>query len=164
MNFKTRDKFTLVKPSLLVMVGCSRTGKSSWVNDFIEKHKNFVIVSGDDIRRSFNVEFDPDIEDKVKLIEKHMVISLLIRGQNVIVDDTNLTEFSRQKWYDIAVSKNLSDLHYIVVPPPLNDEKWKEICDKDNFPFELAKSQRERFSPPKMNNDQSVMIVANKVF
>lgn len=136
--FKTRDKIT-DKPRLYVMVGYSRGGKSRWANKHY-KEKEAVIVSRDDIRRVYGVEYNEELEPMVRSVEATMIQALLLRGQNVIVDETHLTVESRAPFVEMA-KNNKAHLRFVVVTPTLTKSEWKRRCEQDDFPFGVVEEQ-----------------------
>ena len=82
------------------MCGLAGCGKSHWISKNI---KDEVIVSPDSIRKNiFGHEFFKDAEDFIWAFAKGMSRLLLEQGKSVIIDATNLTEFSRADWIKLA--------------------------------------------------------------
>lgn len=96
MNLKKK----LMKPSLMLMCGLARSGKSTWIR---KNFKNDVVVCPDRIRKLiFGHQFHKDAEDFVWAFAKGMTKLILEQGKNVIIDATNLNSFTRHEWYKIA--------------------------------------------------------------
>jgi len=88
------------KPTLTLMVGLARSGKSTWTR---KHNKDAVIVCPDTIRSEiFGHQFHKNAEDFVWAIAKSMVKILIGQKIDVIVDATNLTYFARGEWLRIA--------------------------------------------------------------
>lgn len=134
MTFQTRDKLTGT-PTVTIMVGFSRSGKSTYVN---KQHQ--IIVSRDDIRRAMGQEFNILTEPLVKFISETMLRAAISRGQSVIVDETHLTKESRQSIINICRDTG-ADYGIVHISPPIDMAKWKENCRKDNFPWKVIGQQ-----------------------
>jgi predicted kinase len=82
-------------PTLLMMVGLPRSGKSSWASK-----QRFPIVSPDQIRLAIHgQEFRPEAEELVWTIARIMVRSLFGAGHRVVIlDATNNTRARRDLW------------------------------------------------------------------
>lgn len=75
---------------LIIMRGVSGCGKSTKAKAYADM-LNGQVVSRDDIRLGFfGVEFDPNIEERVTVIEHAMIDAFLRKGIDVISDNTNI--------------------------------------------------------------------------
>lgn len=71
---------------LTIVRGISGSGKSTWA-----RSQAAVVVSRDDIRIGiFGVEYDPNVEENVTLIEHAMIAAYLKVGKDVVSDNTNI--------------------------------------------------------------------------
>lgn len=91
------------KPTLVLMVGLPRSGKSTAA--CVMRQKGGVIVCIDDIRLSVHGQprYEPIAEPLVWAIAKVMVRSLFLAGhETVVLDATNVTRKRRDEWVDPA--------------------------------------------------------------
>ncbi len=102
---KPQQVFKPRQPKIIILVGVSGSGKSTWANDFVKTHDYSMIVNRDFLRRDlYGLKTESDITDYYKhstVNDKEKVISntqtKLIQvgidnGMTVIVDNTNLTK------------------------------------------------------------------------
>ena len=83
-------------------VGLPRSGKSTWADKWAAEKPNRVVVAADDFRLALHgtpwlAAAEPLIHATVKLA----VRALLIRGFDVVVDETNLTPGQKASWSEI---------------------------------------------------------------
>lgn len=88
------------KQTLTLMIGLPRCGKTTW----IKKNKgDAVVVSPDDIRaKIYGHEFHKEAEDYIWAFAKAMTRLLLDQGKSVIIDATNINNYSRDIWIRLA--------------------------------------------------------------
>jgi len=96
---------------LILTIGLPASGKTTWLNEFIQRHPEYYNVNRDDIRlmlqgRSRYNKFTKSREKIVTDIAETSAISALMEGKSVIVSDTNLNPTFNQKWKDIAKNHN----------------------------------------------------------
>lgn len=94
---------------IVMMVGLPLSGKSTYIDKLNKKplsrigvDDSYTIVCPDDVRLALGFEFHKPLENFVWAIVETMSRALLLRGQNIVVDATNLTEYSRRLWIDLA--------------------------------------------------------------
>jgi len=88
------------KQTLTLMVGLARCGKSTWVQ---KNKKDAVVVCPDEIRvKIFGHEFHKEAEDYIWAFAKSMTRLLLDQGKSVIIDATNINNYSRDVWIRLA--------------------------------------------------------------
>lgn len=146
--FATEDRLSQA-PRMVIMVGLSRTGKSTFVNQFVRDAarlgKAFVIVAGDDVRRAMGVRYDSRVEDQVKAYMLMLANTVMQRRQHVIIDETNLTEVERKRWVDLAEA---SQYHWVIAEiEPLDEATHKRECKKHDYPWDVIEIQRKRYQP-----------------
>jgi predicted kinase len=92
------------KPTLTLMCGLPRSGKSTWIK---ENKGNSIVVSTDDIRKEiFGHQFHAPANKFVFGITEGMATLILKQGRDVIVDATHITRMLRQSWKSIAKNCN----------------------------------------------------------
>lgn len=112
---------------IIITIGISASGKSTWAKKYIKDEKNAVIISRDSIRMSlfgynektikdyYNLPDFKDNEDFVTNISDSLIRKSLSLGKDVIIDNTHLREqyinhyksFGYPitlKWFDVDVS------------------------------------------------------------
>lgn len=97
-------------PKIKVLCGISGSGKSTYSAQFISTHKNWVRVNRDNIRHGITGTkanlLTTDLENRVSEIQHEQVRYWLLKGYNVILDNTNLKtsyiEDSRLKYGHLA--------------------------------------------------------------
>lgn len=144
--FSSEDKFRH-KPRCIIMVGESRTGKSTFVNGFVksaarEYEKAFAIVSGDDIRRVLRVRYDPKLEDQVRALTILMADSMMVRLQNVVIDETNLETSDRLRWINLAVRYGFD--FTICEMETLPIEIHRKSCEEHGYDWAVIEAQKRR--------------------
>lgn len=135
MLYKKADNFDFknVKPSIIVPIGISGSGKSTYVNELREKlGDKLVVISPDEIR----VELSGDINDqsknaKVFEIAKERIIKAIKEGKVVYFDATNVDTVLRNKYFakiynELADQGINIDLYYKVFEANI-DESDKRI-------------------------------------
>lgn len=148
-TFAKEDRFGHT-PQMVIMVGLSRTGKSTFVNKFVKiaakaNGKPFVILSGDDIRRALKVRYESKLEPQVHATMSLMAEAIMQRRQHVVIDETNLSEKDRERWMDFAAKH---DYNWTIVEiEQLDEETHKRECAKHNYPWQVIENQRKRYEP-----------------
>jgi predicted kinase len=80
-----------LNPTLVIMVGISGSGKSTWIKENKPKWKNTIVVSTDQIRKDLSGDISNQIiNSDVFQFAKAMIIHNLKKGKNVILDATNI--------------------------------------------------------------------------
>lgn len=80
--------------NILVLIGISGSGKSTFCRKFIKENPSYSRVNRDDIRRLITGTnkriLSKELEDVVTDIQHEIILSLLNNNKNVIIDNTNL--------------------------------------------------------------------------
>ena len=77
------------RPKLLALRGLPGSGKTTYAMELV--NKGWVRVNKDDMRAMLNnSKFSNDNESYILALRDEIIISSLVRGKNVVVDDTNL--------------------------------------------------------------------------
>ncbi len=151
-SFTDRDRLLRI-PTLYIMVGLPRSGKSTWVNQN-HHHLRAAIASGDDVRRALGINrWDRGRQPEVLKILRTMVFAMLLRGQNVIVDETNHTIAQRRRWVHLPCNKRVV---YIVVLQPTWEET-KRRCAESEFPVEVVRRKLKQFQPVTLSEDGLIL-------
>ena len=78
---------------VIVTVGLPASGKTTWALEYIKDKTNTVRVNKDSIRAMvFNGQYSKEWEDFVCDIRDKIINHALVKGYNVVVDDTNFEE------------------------------------------------------------------------
>ena len=105
---ETRFDYSLGRvdaPELIITVGLSGCGKSTWANAEVYKTRGGTVrLNRDELRRTLfaNVEWNRFNENLVRDIQREGARQALQMGKNVIIDDTNCIRQTRQKWEEFA--------------------------------------------------------------
>ena len=88
--------------NIILTIGISGSGKSSWTTNFIKENSNYLRINRDDIRKTLVGNLDGyyqkeprqlnHIENIVTFTENHLFDDLISCNYNVIIDNTNLTK------------------------------------------------------------------------
>ncbi len=90
------DESEIVKPKLILPVGISGSGKSTWIK--ANTNSNTVVVSPDDIRRELTGNIsDQSKNGQVWSTAFDRIASALNSGKNVILDATNIKSSDRKR-------------------------------------------------------------------
>jgi len=143
-------------PTLYILVALPRSGKSSWANERYKKLQA-TIVSGDDLRRVDGVKFDPDLEPVVQATLVIATASLLIRGQNVILDCCNHTVEHRRQWFNIAADCGARVI--LVTFPQPERKEWKQRCKRTGFKWSILKKFQHENEPITKQEQNEALVV-----
>lgn len=92
--------------SIIVLIGVSGSGKSTWSTNYIRENPNTLRINRDSIRLGLVGSLDGyyqrkdlnEIEGCVSYIESKMFKTILDNHRNVIIDNTNLKKSYIQRW------------------------------------------------------------------
>lgn len=131
----------------IITVGCSASGKSTFAKDLIDQ--GWVDVNRDDIRfdkycfgvRDWDLyKFSKEKENNVTVQQERMVDAAHIKGQNIIISDTNINDKTRNFWinrlsnmgYDVEVKYFDVDLMELLARDTKRDNGvgYKVITDQ----------------------------------
>ncbi len=128
---------------VIINVGVSWGGKSTFTTDFIKKNPNFVRINRDDIRKLIFGEISEDYytsealnwrENIVTEVEESIFMGFLIEELNVIIDNTNLKPAYIKKWIDMVNEYSSSDI----------DIKFKIFPEENALILKRRISRREK--------------------
>ena len=99
---------------LVITVGLPASGKTTWVDQWIIHHADYINVNRDDIRlsmqgRSRYKKFTKQREKIVTEIAHASVVSAIAAGKSVIISDTNLNPGRNKVWKEFAEDRGI---HY----------------------------------------------------
>lgn len=102
----------MANKKMIVTIGISNSGKTTWAEEFIKEHPEFVNINRDDLRYSLFCEqkclslseykFSKAKEDSVSKEAVKMAKEYLSEGTSVIISDTNLKQSNIDGWKKIA--------------------------------------------------------------
>ena len=101
---------------LVIMVGISGCGKDTYIeNKFKHEHPNVKIFSSDDMRQTLtgdanNQACTPQV---FSIIKRNADIELS-KGNDVLINATNLNPKDRRSWVDIAKKHNATLIAYVM--------------------------------------------------
>ena len=85
----TERQVTQAQPKLLCLRGLPASGKTTYAKELVDK--GWVRVNKDDLRAMLNnSKFSKSNEAYILSLRDEIIISSLVHGKNVVVDDTNL--------------------------------------------------------------------------
>ena len=99
---------------VIINVGVSGSGKSTWSTEYLKKTPNTVRINRDDIRKmlfgtleDYYIRKDLNYrEGVVTEVEELLFVHALGKKQNIIVDNTNLKTSYINKWVDFVSGWN----------------------------------------------------------
>lgn len=78
---------------LIICRGIPASGKSTWAKQWVlENPDHRVRINQDDIRLMLGKYWVPNREPLVQHIQKEALIEVLLRGYDIVIDNTNLNE------------------------------------------------------------------------
>lgn len=107
----------MIKPKVIVTVGISNSGKSTWAREFIKENPHFVDINRDDLRIALHCggdrakyahyRFSDYNESVVTSVAEKYAETAVERGKGVIISDTNLGGKYRAAWKRFATWHSL---------------------------------------------------------
>ena len=127
-----------MKPILLLTVGLSGSGKTSWSTEFTRNREDWVDLNRDDIRfalftkgvRDFSqYKFSKDDEKRVTEVIEERAKWARYNKKSILISDTNLNPKTRAKWLQWAKE---NDYHYLIKEFPITfDEARKRDVKRE---------------------------------
>ena len=101
---------------LVVMLGLPKSGKSTYVN---QNYSHYQVLCADDIRLALGSAFNRNTESFVWSIHDAMLRAFMERGRNIIIDATNTTIYTLEKYKRIANDYDRYSIELVVLKTPL---------------------------------------------
>lgn len=98
---------------IVLTIGLPASGKTTWTDEYIKQHPEYVNVNRDDIRlmmqgRERYAKFSKWREQTVTVTAMALAHEALAQGKSVIVSDTNLDPHKNKVWQGIAKDRNIN--------------------------------------------------------
>lgn len=143
----------MMKPILVVMVGISGSGKSTFSDGLktslkLENGMETELVETDDIREKLTGDSSDQTQNsKVFQIARFKVSGYLSQKKNVIIDATSLTVRDRKDWINIGKENN-AEIRAYFVDTPVDVAKQRNASRKRKVPDEVIDRQASKLYPP----------------
>lgn len=139
---------------LILTIGISNCGKSSWAKQFIKDNPNTVELSRDAVR--FNqvkpkaknwddYSISEEKEDKVSRIILNQYKEAVAQGKNVIISDTNLSYWSRLKWLHISRQSG-QKIEFVIFHKKFIETFYSDSSNFLSLPDFVITKQYKRFT------------------
>jgi len=158
---------------IYITCGLVGSGKSTWAKSIAIKEKNTVIVCRDDIRTMLKKEYiyDKDIEGLVKHITCQIIVSSLMRGYDIIIDETNIKKDTRKLWLNVTAFPKIIETSIMLFPESKNNlenrmkdprgysrDKWEKVIEGMKNSFECPTIDED----PRINSITKVELINNE--
>ncbi len=105
---------------LIINVGISGSGKSTWTTNYIKEHPNILRINRDDIRKTLVGDLEgyyqrkdlKTIENSITFIEDYLFGTISDDKYDVILDNTHLKQSYINRWIDKINSYYKGDKEY----------------------------------------------------
>ena len=97
------SKKSIQKPYVIILIGVSGSGKSTWVKNHLKEHKDFIVISRDHLRHQlFRLDSEEELanyyssenfgksESLVSEMQESMILCALQQNKSLIIDNTHL--------------------------------------------------------------------------
>lgn len=100
--------------SLIICIGTSGAGKSTWCSTFLKENLNFLRINRDSLRLNLVQSLGGyyqrkdlhKIEDSINYIERDIFTELSLCKRDIIIDNTNLRQSYINHWIGLAKNSN----------------------------------------------------------
>jgi len=93
-----------MNPELFIPVGIPGAGKSTYIDKY--KKDTHTILCLDDFRLAAGSTFNPNIDKLLQGMYELVGRAIMIRGQNIALDSTNVSYYITKRWIDYAKEYN----------------------------------------------------------
>lgn len=142
----TKQPQTTKNPKLLCLRGLPGSGKTTYAKELA--NKGWVRVNKDDLRAMLNnSKFSKDNESYILALRDEIIISSLVQGKNVVVDDTNLDP-KHLIAFDSIASEFLSDFEIRFFDVDLQECIRRNALREKPVPEKAIYAMYERYLKP----------------
>lgn len=140
---------------VIILVGASGSGKSTWAKEFIEQDNNYIRVNRDAVRMQITGTdsrlLEHHLEKLVSKIIDEQVKTALDNGYSVVLDNTHL----KQKYIDEVILKynHRADIHIRFFTIPANAAKLRVMRRDNNNRLDYIDKQVRQFEG--LNKDKT---------
>lgn len=133
----------MAKPKLIIMVGNIASGKTTWINSYLNTYgegerRNWAVLSKDDLRRMLGAGryvFEEKLEPIIHTSLIDMLTNFMTWDVNIIYDETNMREETRDKCLDLTKKRVSFGYDYetiaVVMPKISMDSAVKRITQRE---------------------------------
>jgi predicted kinase len=150
------NEITETQPEMVMLVGLPGSGKSTYIAQ-LKKHKNYVVISTDDIleqiAKDSGISYSDAFNSYYKESEKKMFIHLrqaINKKQNIIIDQTNMTVGSRSRKLGL-VPNSYTKIAVVFSVDSAELQRRLDNREKETgkrIPSSVIKSMREAYQEP----------------
>ena len=133
-------------PKLLALRGLPASGKTTYAKELV--NKGWVRVNKDDLRAMLNnSKFSKENEGYILSLRDEIIISSLVQGKNVVVDDTNLDPKHLIQFESIA-GEFLADFEIKFFDTPVKECIKRNKLRENPVPEKVIYTMNERYLTP----------------
>lgn len=152
-------------PNMIMLVGLPYSGKSTFIES-INEYDSYTFISTDielqgiakKLKKSYNEIFETHIHEAMCKAEEKFLVSLS-NSENIIIDQTNLSRFSRQKKLSV-VPTNYTKTCVLVEPPPDKILKSRMAERKSHYvPIDVLNDMRKIYQIPSLDEGFDVLYI-----
>lgn len=134
------------KPKLLALRGLPASGKTTYAKELVDK--GWVRVNKDDLRAMLNnSKWSKSNEAYVLSLRDEIIISSLVQGKNVVVDDTNLDPKHLIQFESIA-AEFMADFEIRFFDTPIQECLYRNKLRENPVPDKVIYQMYERYLKP----------------
>lgn len=134
---------------IILIVGASGSGKSTWAEEWVQHNKTYKVVSSDAMRTelwgSAEIQSNPKRVFEVVYARAHQYLA---QGYNVILDATNLTKKDRKRTLEAFSDRVDVDFSCIYFKVPAGICKARQFQRNRRVPDKVIEQQCNRFEIP----------------
>lgn len=148
-----------MKQSIIILIGISGSGKSTWASNFIQKNPEYISVSRDAIRMQITSSkkrwLEKGLEMLVTKMQDELINTALNDGFSVIIDNTHLDK----KYIQEVINKynHRASIKSVTFSIPLDIAK-ERVQQRDNVDVSYIDRQFNQFQKLTANGDDKVNI------